>query len=121
MREPLEAIVASWAIRTSVVLAVHHRYPDWRIVHYEDVAHDPIASFKELYSQFGLGWTDEIEDWLRDKTEVDSGGNFSTSRRSGTRIEAWHSQLSAEETLRIRRVLEPFDLPIFAGADDWPN
>ena len=95
--------------------------PEWRVVHYEDVACDPLGAFQGLYDQLGLEWTDGIEDWLRGKIGADNGGAYSTTRRSETRIDAWRSQLSAQEALRIRRVLEPFDLPEEARADNWPG
>lgn len=121
VRDPLEAAVASWAIRTSVVLDAVARHPDWIVVRYEDIARDPLAAFPDLYGRLGIAWTDAIADWVRGRTSTEVAGNYSRSRNSAARIDAWRDRLSAEETRRVRRVLEPFGLPIYAEAADWPG
>jgi hypothetical protein len=119
-RDPLEVSVASWAIRTRVALEARARHPDWQMVRYEAVAGDPVAEFRTLYARLGLAWAPAIEAWLRNRTSADAAGNYTTARVSAARIDAWRGQFSAAEIVRIRRMLEPFALPVYAEPADWP-
>ncbi len=116
---PLEASLATWGIRTRAALAALDRHPDWGRVHYEDVARDPVAGFRDLYVRLGLAWSDAIEAWIREKTTSTREGHFTTSRVSQERIDAWRHDLTPEEKDRARRVLEPFGLPVYSAPEDW--
>jgi hypothetical protein len=119
IEDPLEASVASWGIRTSVVLEALGRHPDWLVVHYEDLARDPIPGFRALYAKLGLTWDGGLEAWVRGRISADSGGTYSTARLSASRIDAWRGQLSPGEIARVRRILALFELPLYAAATDW--
>ena len=116
---PLEAIVASWAIRTRVALRARERHPDWRLIHYEALAARPVERFRALYGDLGLTWTPRIEAWIRSRTETDRPGSV-TVRRSSERIHRWRDLFDAREIASIRAVLEPFELPVYAAPEDWP-
>ena len=120
IREPLEASVASWAIRNVVVFETRKRYPEWRVVGYEAVAEDPLGQFKRLYEDLGLLWDASAREAIQRRSTTESAGQFATSRVSKKHIDAWRSRLSDDEILRIRKVLEIFELPIYSSTDDWP-
>jgi hypothetical protein len=114
----MEATVASWAIRTRVVLRALDANPDWQLIHYEDLAHSPIDEFRRLFAALDLDWSDGIETWIADRTQRTEADSV-TVRKSSERINIWKKRLSETEITRIRRTLEPFDLPFYATPDDW--
>ena len=66
--DPLEAAAASWAIRTHVNLRLKAERPEWRVIHYEDLARDPVGEFRSLFRECGLHWDEAMENWIRGKT-----------------------------------------------------
>lgn len=116
---PLEASVASWAIRNYINLRLQAERPEWQVIYYEELARNPAEKFRSLFLKYNLHWDKTIAEWIRAKTTTEQVGHFTTSRVSSTRIDAWRQRLSSEEVARIRRVVEPFDLPIYSHADNW--
>lgn len=120
VEDVLQVAVAGWALRTKIVHDAWREHPEWAAIHYEDVAQEPVASFASLYKRFGLTWTDADADWVQRTTTEAQGGSFATSRVSARHAHAWREQLDRHEIKRLRRLLEDFDLPLYATADDWP-
>ncbi|MFA5581477.1 MAG: sulfotransferase [Paracoccaceae bacterium] len=119
IRDPMEAAVAAWTIRTAVFAKALPRHPDWQVVSYEDLAQDPLTGFRALYDRLGLPWSDAIAARIRARTSATDAGAFSTARVSHSRIDAWRDQLSPDQARRIRQIVAPFNLPFYSASSDW--
>lgn len=111
IEEPLEAAAACWGIRTSVVLEASLRHPDWTVLRFEDLARDPLAGLRGFFERFGLTWSEDLARRLR--TQARPGGPLRPQAGD------WRALLTAAERARIRRLLEPFALPVYADPADW--
>ncbi|EKE43133.1 hypothetical protein OCGS_2724 [Oceaniovalibus guishaninsula JLT2003] len=117
--DPLGAIAASWAIRTRTVMqARRQRHPDWRVIRYEDLAGNPVTEFRMLYDALGLEWSAGTERWIGERTRSDAPAT-ATIRKSSDRIRSWKTAFSDRDIARLRAVLDPFDLPVYASDADW--
>lgn len=119
LTHPAEITAASWAIRNYIVLKKQQAHQDWALVRYEDVAADPLAQFEALYKRFNLEWNETIASWIKDKSTSESAGQFTTSRNSASRINAWKNKLSAEQIDQIRNAVAPFALSFYEAEEDW--
>jgi hypothetical protein len=117
--DPMQASIATWAIRTRVALAALARHPDWLRLHYEDIARDPVPAFRAIYAQLALSWTNQVAEQIRGKTSMQAAGQFSTGRVSQQRIDAWRADLTADEIAGLQRVLDLFELPVYSSPEDW--
>lgn len=72
-------------------------------VRYEELALDPVTTFRSASEHLGLAWSAEREDEIRGATDGtlrrDDGRSADLVRRSADRVEAWLSELDAEERL----------------------
>ena len=100
------------------MLNTHQSQPNWRLIRYEKLASRPVEEFRNLYRGLGLEWRPEIEDWILGHTQSSEPGTL-TVRKSAEQIWRWTQKLSSEEVASIRRVLEPFDLGIYASPAEW--
>lgn len=117
--DPLEAAVASWAIRMRVILREACTNPEWTFVRYEDLAARPVEEFRRLFATFALDWRPETEAWVHKHTQSHEPGTFGTTRKSSDQIWRWQEKLSRDEVDRIRRVLDPFELEVYASDAEW--
>lgn len=117
--DPLAASIASWALRTRLVFDDIKTHPNWHLIHYEELAADPVSMFQALYEDLGLEWTDKIAQTIKATSNANADGKFSTSRVSLTRINGWKKELTSDDVATVRRTLDLFDMPIYAAPSNW--
>lgn len=117
--DPLEATAASWAIRHHINLRLKPSRPPWHVVRYEDLAADPAAQFRGLFERFGLTFDETVAARIEENTTSAAPGPFTTSRVSASRIDSWRRKLDPGQVDRVRHVVEPFGLPVYAQEEDW--
>ncbi|MEM7011041.1 MAG: hypothetical protein AAF585_06105 [Verrucomicrobiota bacterium] len=105
--DPFSQFAAVYCIRYSVVLDQLKRNPHWLRARYEDLCHDPVTEFRQLYSGLELDWSSEIERKI-------IGGASSADRAA-----RWRDRIERNDERRIRSVLESFSFPIYNDAADW--
>lgn len=70
-------------------------------VRYEDVALEPVATFRAASEHLGLVWTAEREEEIRSATDGtlrrDDGRSADLVRRATDRVAAWQTELDADE------------------------
>ncbi len=57
----LDEAILLWNILYGTVAGLQERHPEWAFARHEDVAREPVARFRDLYAQLGLGWSDAVE------------------------------------------------------------
>jgi hypothetical protein len=117
----LDEAVLLWNILYGTVARLEERHPDWVFARHEDIAREPVARFRALYAELGLGWSDAVERLVLQTSSASNPAGL--DRADAIRLDsaaaaaAWRSQLSAEEIARIRRGTEPLADRYYAGGD----
>lgn len=94
----------------------------WRL--FEDLCHDPLHSFKELFEEFCLPYTlDTRERHIKMCTRGSSDPNdyrvHAVARNSAAMADSWKRQLEADQVTEIRRIWDRFDIPLYRKECDW--
>jgi hypothetical protein len=94
------------------------------VLRYEDIASDPVPSFKALYEELGLSWSGEVERTVsahssgENRDEVPAERPHEIKRDSRAAAGTWRTRLSADEIARIRS--ETGEIwPRFYSEQDW--
>ncbi|MGF1492532.1 MAG: sulfotransferase [Microcoleaceae cyanobacterium] len=77
--DPVLAAAAFWRIVYKVLLEQASRYPDWRVLTHEQLSQAPVETFKQLYSDVELPWSESIHQKILKQTQ----GNLSAEARKG--------------------------------------
>jgi Sulfotransferase family len=112
-RQPdlLDEAILLWNVLYGSVARMQERRPDWLYVRQEDLAREPVARFREVYSQLGLAWSDGVERRVLDTSgasnPADTDQVHSIRRHSAAHVTAWKAHITAAEIDRVRRGTEP--------------
>lgn len=109
-----------WTLLYSVVSTYRKRNPEWTFVRHEDVARDPVDTFRLLYGQQDLSFTKEIRSEIEDHSypSSESSENSPIRRESQSVVRNWTRRLTKEEIRRIRVRTEPIASKFYTD-DDW--
>jgi hypothetical protein len=120
--EILDEAILLWNILYGTVAALQERHPDWAFTRHEDLANAPVAGFRDLYSQLGLGWSDAVERLVRRTSDASNPAAAARAdairRNSAEQARSWRAQLSDEEVARIRAGTEAL-AGRYYGEGDW--
>lgn len=106
-----------WRALNKVLLKQVAKNPDWKLIKHEDLAADPVPTFKELFIYAKLDWTARIEHYINRKTSSEQqfavNGRTQQFDRDSTKIfQQSHKFLSQEEKELIHSITidiaEPF-------------
>jgi hypothetical protein len=99
---------AMWTVcaQLTIVLDTVRRHPDWLVVRHEDLAAEPIAGFRAVYSWLGLEWSTATDDFLERSEGVGSLDEF--RRVASNERDVWSRRLSAEQVTAATAVLARF-------------
>ena len=118
-------------MRETVGTAKDH--PEWlkgryKIVRYEDMAHDPIRITKDIYDFVGLDLSEDIVQWVRENTNTteDKGmQTFSTHKNSSATASSWRQFLTYKEVLSVQKicgdVMNLLGYPLIEKPEDLVN
>lgn len=111
-----------WSLIHHVIRHYRQRYPDWMFLRLEDVARDPLGSFKEVFGRLGLDFGDPVEAMIEDTTDPrnprDPSDPASVKRDSRTSVYTWRRGLTSEEIARVKAGAGPLCAE-FYGDEDW--
>jgi hypothetical protein len=117
----LDEAILLWNILYGTVARLQERQPAWAFARHEDVAEEPVARFRELYAQLGLGWSDAVEQLVRDTSDASNPAETvrvdAIRRNSAEQARSWRAQLSADEVARIRAGTAPLADRYYADGD----
>ena len=108
----LDQAALLWKCMYHVVQGYEAAHPQWIFVRHENLSHDPIEGFRSIYQKLGLPFTEhaqqKIGEYCGESNPVDGMKfSFDIKRYSRGNVDVWKKRLSAEETLTIRRQVEP--------------
>ena len=120
--EILDEAILLWNILYGTIAGLQERHPEWAFTRHEDVAREPVARFRDLYAQLGLGWSDAVEQLVRDTSAASNPAETvrvdAIRRNSAEQARSWRAQLSAGEIARIRAGTAPV-AGRYYGDGDW--
>lgn len=117
----VDEAVLLWNILYGTVGRLEEHHADWLFVRHEDIAREPVARFRGLYSELGLGWSEAVERLVLETSSASNPAELHRAdairRNSAASAEAWRTQLSGEEVARIRRGTEPLAARHYSDGD----
>ena len=118
-KTPFEIYGAIWGARNRVFVDLIQKYPEWKILFYEDLCENPIECFQELFDHFNLTWTGKVQKYINRTTIEKRPGNFSTYRITKDQTNKWKREMTTSEIEQVRTFVEPFNLPFYNKESDW--
>ncbi|RME45920.1 MAG: hypothetical protein D6791_09570 [Chloroflexi bacterium] len=124
MDDRIENASLQWLITYKVLHDYITRNPHWIVVRHEDLAVDPLAGFKNLYSRLGLLFDEaasrEIVAHTQNTNPVvpPEGETTYLKRDSRALASLWRRVLSHEEIAQIRELVEPV-ASLYYDETDW--
>jgi hypothetical protein len=91
------------------------RNPDWHVRTHEQLCTDTVPTFRTLFDDLGLPWSDDTERFLVDNDTPGEG--FETQRVASDLSEAWKHRLDDAQLATLRRVLGWFPVTTWSDAD----
>ena len=97
-----------------------NRYPEHKIILYEDLCSRPMDIFQELFAFANLRWNERIEKFIRDKSKNGDRGQFyTTTRNSKKMIDVWKGKIPEDNLHDLKETYGAFDLPWYRSSSDW--
>jgi Sulfotransferase domain len=118
-KKPFEIYGAVWGARNRVIADLITKYPEWKTVFYEDLCNDPVGCFRELFDNFNLTWTSNVQKYINQSTTKEKPGKYSTYRITKNQIGKWKIEMTQDEIDQVRSFVEPFNLPFYNQESDW--
>ena len=116
---PIRAAAWEWRALNTVLLAQAALHPDWLLIRHEDLSAEPVATFRTLYRELDLPWSDRLErDVLRrtrgsNPTEARRGRTQDFSRDSRGLLDLRLGMLTAEERREVFAITEDVALDLY--------
>lgn len=113
-----------WRVFNSITMRLGQDHPDWIVTRYEDLALDPVPSFRRVYGQFGLPWTNDIARDVQRLNSADNPTEVPSDRRGGvvrdsrSAVWTWRDRLSRDEIDRVRTATEDV-AGSWYGSPEW--
>jgi hypothetical protein len=96
--------------------------PDFIVVRHEDLSHDPVTGFRNLYETLGLDYTQHVEKSILNSSSSENPMELSRKRVHDVRLDSranmsnWKKRLSEDEINRVREMTEGVAQLFYADA-----
>jgi hypothetical protein len=109
-----------WKLLYEFVLKFEKKYPSWTVLRHEDVAREPVQTFRQIYKTHGLNFTPEVRDQIIAHSEPSesTAKNGSIRRDSEATVRNWENRLTREEVKKVRRCTKE-TASEFYDDDEW--
>ena len=112
-----------WKILHYIVLEYKKKNTDWIFLRHEDVALNPIESFRDLYDKLSLVFSDDIRQAIYDSSKdtnpaEGTGSVHFVQRNSHATVSNWKRTLTSSEIRRIRVQVEEISSNFYRD-EDW--
>ncbi len=91
------------------------RNPSWQVRTHEQLCTDSVATFRTLFDDLGLEWSDATEQFLVDNDTPGEG--FATKRVAADLVDSWQRRLDDAQLATLRRVLATFPITTWSDGD----
>jgi len=113
--DPIEKI--SWRIGLMIAALEEalSRHPDWHVRTHEELCTDSVATFRALFADLDLAWTEATEKYLVENNAP--GDGFTTQRVASELSDSWQHRLDDDQLATLRRVLGWFPISTWGDAE----
>jgi hypothetical protein len=113
--DPIERM--SWRIGLLVAALEEavSRHPEWHVRTHEQLCTDAVATFRTLFADLGLEWSDASEQFLVDNDTPGEG--FDTKRVASEMSGSWQRRLDDDQLATLKRILGRFPITTWSDAD----
>jgi hypothetical protein len=116
--EPLDPVghgALLWLLIHSAIAQQVDRHPEFVVVRYEDLATDPVAGFRDLYTRLDLPFDDRAEKAVREGCLAGPGARRNPWGRVGMAKTAFQPMQSADNAWAWRDRLTPAEAELVLG------
>lgn len=118
-QSPHEILGVVWGARHRVILNALAYRERWKIVYYEDLCFYPLREYRKIFTDFRLNWDDRVARGVAEHSSTHEPGIYSVKRVSAQQVNQWRQKIAPPELVRIKEIIDPFDLPFYRDPRDW--
>jgi len=113
-----------WRMVYRVVARMMKLHPSFIIIRHEDLSHDPVSCYRDLYAALALDFTPAVERTIlnasssNNPTELSKGKVHAVKLDSRANLDNWKKRLSPDEILRIRKITGK-TAKLFYSDEEW--
>ena len=106
------------------VHAARESNPDFIIVRHEDLSHDPIPGYRDLYKALGLDFTPRVEKMILNSSSSENPKELPKKKIHGFKldslanIDSWKKRMTTEEIDRVREITKEI-APLYYSDEEW--
>lgn len=117
--DPVRSAAAYWRAINKVFLSQINKYPNWHLITHEKLSEEPVLTFKNLYKDLNLPWSQSvyqkiIESTHGKSTQARRGLVQDFNRNSADIFKARRESLTLEERKAIFEMTEDVALQIYS-------
>jgi hypothetical protein len=113
-----------WRMIYRVVARMMKLHPSFIIIRHEDLSHDPVSCYRDLYAALDLDFTPAVEKTImnassaENPTELSKGKVHAVKLDSRANLDNWKKRLSADEITRVREMTGR-TAKLFYSDEEW--
>jgi Sulfotransferase family len=113
-----------WRIVYRVMARMMQLHPSIIVVRHEDLSHDPIPCYRDLYATLDLDFTPKVEQTILNASSSDNPTELSKKKVHAVKLDSranldnWKRRLSKEEITRIRKMTGK-TANLFYSDEEW--
>ena len=113
-----------WKLIYRSVHAAQAQHPDFIIVRHEDLSHDPIPAYRDLYNALGLEFTRRVEKFILNSSSSENPKELSKKKVHGYKldslanIDTWKKRMTTEEIDHVREITKEIS-PLYYSEKEW--
>ena len=113
-----------WRMVYRVVARMMKLHPSFIVVRHEDLSHDPVACYRDLYAALDLGFTPKVEQTILSASSSENPAELSENKVHAVKLDSranldnWMKRLSADEIARIRKMTGK-TARLFYSEEEW--
>lgn len=103
---PEEVVAYRWGVYNGLAMGASSSCPNIRIIRYEDLCADPIATMRDLFDWVELDWHSDCETFLQMSldTDGDAAGYHSFNRNPSVAATKWKHEFSPASQERVTTI-----------------
>ena len=113
-----------WKLIYRSVHAARGQHPDFIIVRHEDLSHDPIPAYRDLYNALGLEFTRRVEKLILNSSSSENPKELSKKKVHGYKldslanIDTWKKRMTTEEIDHVREITKEISA-LYYSEEEW--
>jgi len=113
-----------WRMVYRVVARMMKLYPSFVVIRHEDLSHDPVSCYRDLYAALDLDFTPAVERAILGASSSDNPTELSKSKVHAVKLDSranldnWKKRLSPDEILRVRKITGK-TAKLFYSDEEW--